>query len=170
MIGCPETRRADAQRFTTPTTVHHLSLHATISNVSIHPPDTITYLLKCSKTNQHGPPQRVYLFRQESIPSPYEPICDLKSIENKPNPRPLFITETGATQSWYFRQVLARSGLPPASYSYYSFHIGAASAAASQGIPAHVIKVLGRWSSSAYLSYIHSNLNAIRNAHRCLST
>lgn len=79
--------------FTTPTSVHHPSLHATISDVSIHPPDTIAYLLKRSKTNQHGPPQRVYLFRQESFLSPYEPICDsLNSRSTSPTQDPLFIT------------------------------------------------------------------------------
>ncbi|TNN50886.1 hypothetical protein EYF80_038910 [Liparis tanakae] len=101
-----------SSEFTTPTSVHHPSLHATISDVSIHPPDTIIYLLKRSKTNQHGPPQRVYLFRQESFPSSYEPICDYLNLRSTSRTQdPLFITETGkgATRSWFlhhFRQVL----------------------------------------------------------------
>ncbi|TNN69907.1 Mesothelin [Liparis tanakae] len=93
------------------------------AGVSMHPPATIAYHLKSRKTNQHGPPQRVYLFRLESLLSRNEPIRDyLNSRSTSRTQEPLFITEAGkgATRSWClhrFRQVLARSGIPPESYS-----------------------------------------------------
>ncbi|XP_054457981.1 uncharacterized protein LOC129093883 [Anoplopoma fimbria] len=164
--------------FTAQNSDHHPSQHATMSDISIHHPDTIIYHLKRSKTNQSGPPQPIYIFRLNSYLSPFKPICDYISarLASGTSPQdPLFITETGkgATRTWFhhhFRQILHKSGIHPEYYSGHSFRIGAASTASSQGIPDHVIKILGRWSSPAYLTYIHSNLNDIRNAHQHLSS
>ncbi|KAK0136681.1 hypothetical protein N1851_027128 [Merluccius polli] len=83
-------------------------------------------------------------------------------------------SETGrvATRSWFhhhFRQILSRSGIPPEPYSGHSFRIGAASTASRQGIPDNVTKILGRWSSTAYLTYVRNDLRDVRNAHALLS-
>lgn len=54
------------------------------------------------------------------------------------------------------RQALSAAGLDPARYSGHSFRIGAATTAAAAGVPDHLIKMLGRWESSAYLLYIQA--------------
>ena len=51
-------------------------------------------------------------------------------------------------------EALQLAGLDPASYAGHSFRIGAASTAAVCGVEDSLIKTLGKWQSSAYLSYI----------------
>ena len=58
--------------------------------------------------------------------------------------------------SWfraYVKSACARQGLC-GLYNTHSFRIGAASDAAASGMPQHLIKLRGRWSSEAYLSYL----------------
>ena len=50
--------------------------------------------------------------------------------------------------------VLKALGRDPAKYSTHSFRIGGATAAAIQGASDAQLRMLGRWSSSAFLSYI----------------
>ena len=90
--------------FTAPSYTFNPSCHTTLSNISFHSPDTLIYYLKCSKTNQSGQPQPIYLFRLDSYISPYEPIHEYTNtrLANRASPQdPLFITETGrvATRS-----------------------------------------------------------------------
>ena len=54
--------------------------------------------------------------------------------------------------SW-MRDILSSAGIQ-GNFSSHSFHIGAATVAARDGIPDHQIQALGRWTNSAYLSYI----------------
>jgi len=53
------------------------------------------------------------------------------------------------------RVLLHQAGVNELQYTSYSFCIGAATIAAAAGLPAWFIKQLGRWSSNAYLTYIH---------------
>ena len=76
-----------------------------------------------------------------------------------PQSGPLFRFEDGRFLTWdrFVRQVksaLTAAGVPYKHYSGDSFQIGAASTAASRGIPEATIKTLGRWERSAYLLYI----------------
>ena len=54
------------------------------------------------------------------------------------------------------RDALAASGIDSSSYSGHSFWSGAATAAGQAGVPAYVIKLLGRWQSEAYHLYIRT--------------
>jgi len=67
------------------------------------------------------------------------------------------------------RQLLSQAGLNQMDYASHSFRIGAATTAAAAGLPAWIIKSLGRWSSNAYLSYIHRQPSLTPTIHQLLS-
>ena len=52
------------------------------------------------------------------------------------------------------RNLLSLSGLNAANYAGHSYRIGAATTAASVGLPPWLIKTLGRWSSDCYERYV----------------
>ena len=94
------------------------------------------------------------------------PLCPVAAMLNYLAVRPavagpLFIHADGSPllKSQFVagvRRALAAANLDPrpSKYSGHSFRIGAATSAAAAGIPDHLIKTLGRWESSAYLTYI----------------
>ena len=74
-------------------------------------------------------------------------------------PGPLFMTSHGhpVSRTTFTDQlfvVLKFCGLNPARYKGHSFRIGAASHAADRGLSDTQIRVLGRWRSNAFHSYI----------------
>ncbi|XP_074654505.1 uncharacterized protein LOC141908371 [Tubulanus polymorphus] len=56
--------------------------------------------------------------------------------------------------SHYLHKLISFLGLPEASYTSHSFRIGAATNAATNGVPEPVIRELGRWKSDAFKRYI----------------
>ena len=56
----------------------------------------------------------------------------------------------------------------PAHYAGRSFRIGAATTAASQGLPHWLIQTLGRWSSDCYLRYIRTPINVLTDVSKRL--
>ena len=74
---------------------------------------------------------------------------------------PLFLFEDGRYLTWdrfvsEVREVLVVAGVDTSKYAGHSFHIGAATTAAEQGIQDSLIRTMGRWESSTYLLYIHT--------------
>ena len=54
------------------------------------------------------------------------------------------------------RSILDELGYPSQQFAGHSFRIGAATAAAQAGIEDSTIQALGRWHSSAFLTYIRT--------------
>lgn len=152
------------------------SIHPRLSDISVLNQDTLIFTLRKSKTDQLGISFPICLFRLHSPISPYEPISNYISfrLANNGTPHdPLFITELGSitTRFWFshhFHQILFRSGINPEHYSIHSICIGAATSASQSGIFDKIIQILGRWSSSAYHTYIHNNLDDLPHAHSLL--
>jgi len=80
-------------------------------------------------------------------------------------PGPLFLLENGQPlsrdrlSSW-LRSIFSGAGIP-GNFSSHSFRIGAATVAARNGVPDHLIQALGRWTSNAYLGYIRTPAEAL---------
>ena len=74
-------------------------------------------------------------------------------------PGPLFRCSDGSplAKPWVIskmREAVAEVGHNQLMYAGHSFRIGAATTAAAAGIEDYTIQALGRWSSTAFLSYI----------------
>ena len=68
-----------------------------------------------------------------------------------------------------FQAALDEVGVPCRDYSGHSFRIGAATAAARAGIEDSTIQLLGRWTSSAFLTYIRTPRDQLAGISRTLS-
>ena len=82
-----------------------------------------------------------------------------------PSPGPLFCFADGRPSTRQLLSSTVLSLLCSAGYSGYysghSFRIGAANTAASRGLPDHLIKTLGCWSSDAYQRYIRKSAGSL---------
>ena len=131
----------------------HLSRH----DVSWDPAGFYRLFLKRSKTDPFASGYTVLLGPSGQSICPVAALSRYLSIRGHA-PGPLFLRSNGQplspflVNSW-LRSILASAGIH-GNYSSHSFRIGAATSAALSGIPDHVIKALGRWSSDAYLTYI----------------
>jgi len=66
------------------------------------------------------------------------------------------------------RDALSVLGYDSTSYAGHSFRIGAATAAAERGIEDSIIKILGRWESSAYQLYVRSSQQTLKSVSKRL--
>ena len=98
------------------------------------------------------------------------PLCAVCAVMNYPAlrgdaPGPLFLLQSGQPLSRniltdWLRQIMA-SARVPGKFSSHSFRIGAATVAARNGVPDHLIQSMGRWSSNAYQLYIRTPAEAL---------
>lgn len=136
-------------------------------------PATIRVLLRHSKTDQLGKGVEVF------IGMTGDDICPVAAVASYMVARgnkkgPFFVTKDGKpltkprfTQE--VREVLRKSGLSHQSFAGHSFRIGAATAAAAAGIEDSTIRILGRWSSSAFLAYIRTPRGQLAHLSKSLS-
>ena len=87
---------------------------------------------------------------------------------------PLFTVSDGLPITWQQLSSTVQSTLHSAgytgSYSGHSFRIGAATTATALGVPDHLNKTLGRWSSDAYHVYIRTPFSSSVHVSRWLVT
>ena len=133
-------------------------------------PDDITFLpswehldhmsvrIKISKTDPFRAGQSILIGKTSQPVCPVQAMKAYLSIRN-PAPGPLFLYVTGKpltkeALTLETRQLLSQSGFTPSQYAGHSYRIGAATTAASVGLPPWLIKTLGRWSSDCFERYI----------------
>ncbi|XP_056308792.1 uncharacterized protein LOC130220585 [Danio aesculapii] len=153
-------------------------IHPTIADLTLIDEETISFLIKQSKTDQSRKGHCIYIF---NIPSPTSPFQTLlayiqyrKTLSLSPL-APLFIDDAHhpVTRFWFqkhLKAVLHHSGFPSGSYSSHSFRIGAATTAAHKGLSQQHIQTLGRWSSDAFKSYIRLSHSHLKEAQRTLTS
>jgi hypothetical protein len=139
------------------------SQHLTWPDVSaddLSSPSMIRIVLKVSKCDQFGKGVEVFVGRSKSDICPVAAILSYM-VARGPGPGPFFRFEDGTplTKPRFVeaaRSCLGQVGLDPNSYAGHSFRIGAATSAARAGLEDSTIRALGRWSSTAFLTYLRT--------------
>ena len=119
----------------------------------------ISITLHQSKTNPFHHGQIIHLFPTGSSTCPIKAMMTYsKYVDTTPNTRIFeagrFSPLTQQKLNTELRHLLQQGGFNHENYASHSFRIGAATTAAAAGLPAWLIKTLGRWQSDAYLTYI----------------
>ena len=106
------------------------------------------------------------------------PLCAVQAMmaylsQRGSSPGPLFCLQDGEPLSRglltdWLRQIMVAAGVA-GNFSSHSFRIGAATVAAQNGIPDHLIQALGRWTSNAYQLYIRTPSEALASLSLQLS-
>lgn len=135
-------------------------------------PSVLQVRIKASKTDPFRQGCTVVLGVTEAE------ICPVRSVLNfmvarGGAPGPLFIWENGQYLTRErlvveLRAALMALGYPANDYAGHSFRIGAATTAAHRGIQDSLIKTLGRWESSAYMTYVRTAPETLEKVARTL--
>ena len=155
-----------AGEFTVNSTFHP-STHMTVSDLqadSLVNPTCFKAHLKCSKTDPFRTGCDIYVGRGAGSVCPIMALGNYLSLRGSA-PGPLFTYSDGRPLtrqqlSSSVQSILHAAGFS-GSYSGHSFRIGAATTAAARGVPDHLIRTLGRWSSDAYQIYIRTPVSAL---------
>ena len=108
----------------------------------------------------------------------YSTICPVQALQQyishrTPITGPLFIYADGSNLTRRRLNKFLKLTLPiqiDSPFSSHSFRIGAATTAATGGLPHWMIQKLGRWNSDCYRTYIELSSQTINNAQRILAT
>ena len=138
---------------------HHL-MNRDITFMPRSSPQYMLVHLKVSKTDPFRQGQTIVIGKTNS------PFCPISAMVAYLNSRPfsldsgpLFIYVSGAFLTWEkltreTRLLISKGGLDSSEFAGHSFRIGAATTAASANLSPWLIKVLGRFSSDCFETYI----------------
>lgn len=137
------------------------TVHLNYSDISVDNPANpaiVKIRLKCSKTDPFRNGVDVYVGKTGQALCPISALLNYLAIRGKDQCL-LFRFSDGSplTKSKFvdkFPTLLCQAGVDGSLYSGHSFRIGAASTAAANGVEDSLIQTLGRWKSSAYLTYV----------------
>ena len=143
------------------------AIHLSVNDIqadSLSNPKSFRILIKCSKTDPFRQGCFVYIGTGGQDLCPVRALVQYLHLRG-PAPGPLFrlADDTPLSRQWLacsIRSIFSSAGVP-GCFSGHSFRIGAATSAATRGIPDHLIKTLGRWSSDAYQLYIRTPVDTI---------
>ena len=146
--------------FTVPSSGFILATHLTPSDVltdKIPFPDSLMINIKKSKTDQFKRGLTIVLGKTNSQICPVAAILTHLHLRGQKN-GPIFIFKDGSplTRDIFSRlvnQTVKNAGWQ-GIFSSHSFCVGAASTAASLGVPDYMIRAMGKWNSDAYLTYV----------------
>jgi len=152
------------------------SVHLSISDLAVDchlRSSGVLLLIKASKTDPFRQGVKLLLPRTGGA------LCPVASLSAYLHHRgdssgPLFLFADGTPLSRLhvtdrLRSILADAGVQ-GNFSSHSFRIGAATSANAAGLPDSLIRTLGRWSSDAYLVYVRTSHDTLRQAARQLAS
>ena len=150
--------------------------HLSVGDVALDSqtdPAVVTVHIKESKTDPFRKGVYVYLGRTENDLRPFTAISAFLAVRGA-EAGPFFHFTSGAplSRELFVRQVRALKpwGIDEKKYLGHSFCIGAATAATAAGVEDSLIKTLGRWESSAYLTYVRVLRDQLASISKRLST
>ena len=147
--------------FTLPSSSSQPAIYASdVAVDSHHSPTLVKIFLRRAKTDPFGNGVNIFMGRSNTALCPVMAILNYMAARSTGD-GPLLVHRDGSplTRDQFVRSVkraLTAANIDASAYSGHSFRIGAATAAAAAGIPAHFIKMLGRWESDAYHVYIRT--------------
>ena len=123
-------------------------------------PSILKIHLRVSKCDQFGKGVDVFVGRTTNKRCPVVAVVSYMAARGD-TAGPFFLTEDRKpiTKSRFVTEVrtaLTAIGFDHSSFSGHSFRSGAATAASQAGLPDSTIQTLGRWSSTAFLTYIRT--------------
>lgn len=123
-------------------------------------PSVVRIRLKQSKTDPFRHGVDIFLGRTKADLCPVSALLAYIAVRPAVS-GPLFVFRDGSFLSRErliiaVQAALEQAGVNARSYTGHSFRIGAATAAAEAGLEDSVVKMLGRWESSAYQRYIRT--------------
>ena len=143
------------------------TLHFTMADVHVDSstnPQSFRVFIKCLKTDPSRKGCFIFLGRGSF---PLLPVVSLSNYLHLRGPgiEPLFIYQNGTplsrSQLSSFLQTTLQSTGIPGKFSGHSFRIGAATTAARKGLPDHLIKTMGCWSSEDCLLYVRTPVETV---------
>ena len=150
-----------AAEFTAEDPLEPASIQVSDAAVDSHSnPSMVRVFVRRAKSDPFGKGVFIYLGKTNSSLCPVSAVLHYLAIRCS-GEGPLLVHHNGSplTRGQFVRSVrssLSAAQIPHQGYSGHSFCISAATAAAAAGVPAHVIKMLGRWSFEAYILYIRT--------------
>ncbi len=152
------------------------SAHLNYSDIAVDnplAPSIIQIRLKASKTDPFRQGVHIHIGKTSNQLCPVSAVLNYLTIRGS-NPGLLFHFQdlTPLTKSKFtakFRNILTQAGLDSSLYAGHSFRIGAASTAAANGVEDSLIQTLGRWKSSAYLTYVRIHPENLAAVSRLIS-
>lgn len=139
------------------------AIHLTVNNIqadSLSDPKSFRIHIKCSKMDPFRQGCYIYIGTGKQDLCPVHALVQFLHLHGSAL-GPLFLLSDGTPLSCQWLASSIRSTGVLGCFSGHSFCIGAATSAASRGVPDHLIKTLGRWSSDTYHLYIRTLVNTI---------
>ena len=136
-------------------------------------PSMVSIVLKHSKTDQARKGMKIVVGKTGDDLCPVRALLTYLNARGS-HPGPLFQWSSGiplckAKFIDEVRLALETAKLPAKQFAGHSFRIGAATTAASAGLPDSAIQTLGRWKSSAYLLYIRMESHKLARVSHVMS-
>ena len=140
--------------------ISHLCWPSAMFGCSPSDPRCLTVKLKQSKGDPFGQGVLIHLGCTFQSLCPVAAVLSYLAIRPS-TPGPFFVFSDGSPLSRErlisaLSQALKDSGVDPSNFKGHSFRIGAATTAAKAGLSDSLIQALGRWRSSAFMSYIRT--------------
>ena len=136
-------------------------------------PSMVRIFLRKAKTDPFGKGIDIFLSRSLCDVCPVIALTSYLTCRPLRGRGPLFIHADGSPLLkgqfiTKLRRALSHMNIDESKYSGHSFRIGAATSAAMAGVPDHMIKMMGRWESSAYLLYVRTPRESLAALSRLL--